>query len=151
MFLGLVVIFSGVGNVALAVLRYRLGEKGFLPALLENFKWMPFFAIFFGGLSFHLNLALMAHMFSINMEWGATAKEAENSNFFQEMPKIFKSFKWMYACLIPMIGVMIYFGFFAPRGWEIQGFTATVPLGVNVASHLLLPVCLLVIIQTSSY
>lgn len=52
--------------------------------------------IFFGGLSFHLNLAILAHMFSINMEWGATAKEAEASNFFKEMPKIFKSFKWMY-------------------------------------------------------
>lgn len=79
-------------------------------------------------------------MFSINMEWGATAKEAENSNFFQEMPKIFKSFKYMYMCTIPMVGAMIYFGCFAPRGWEIQGFTATVPLAVNLASHILLPV-----------
>lgn len=139
-FLGLVVVFSGVGNVALAVLRHRLGEKGFLSSLMENFKWMPLFAVFFGGLSFHLNLALLAHMFSINMEWGATAKEAENSNFFQEMPKIFKSFKWMYMCVIPLVGVMIFFGYFAPRGWEIQGFTATVPLAVNLASHILLPV-----------
>lgn len=149
-FLGLVVVFSGVGNVALAVLRHRLGEKGFLSSLLENFKWMPLFAVFFGGLSFHLNLALLAHMFSINMEWGATAKEAENSNFFQEMPKIFKSFKWMYACTIPLIGVMIFFGCFAPRGWEIRGFTATVPLAVNLASHILLPVSSPVLISSIS-
>lgn len=139
-FLGLVVVFSVVGNVALAVLRHRLGEKSFLLSLLENFKWMPLFAIFFGGLSFHLNLALLAHIFSINMEWGATAKEAKKSNFFQEMPRIFESFKWMYMCIIPLIGVMIFFGCFAPRGWEIQGFTATVPLAVNLASHVLLPV-----------
>jgi hypothetical protein len=93
-FLGLVVVFSGVGDIALAVLRHRLGEKKFLSSLIENFTWMPLFAVF-GGLSFHLNLALLAHMFSINMDWGATVKEAENSNFFQEMPKMFKSFKWM--------------------------------------------------------
>jgi hypothetical protein len=150
-FLGLVVVFSGVGNVALAVLRHRLGEKKFLSSLIENFTWMPLFAVFFGGLSFHLNLALLAHMFSINMEWGATAKEAENSNFFQEMPKIFKSFKWMYMCIIPLVGVMVFFGCFAPRGWEIQGFTATVPLAVNLASHILLPVSLSPVVPALHY
>src|SRR4051812_23548905 len=34
-----VVVFSGLGNVSLAVVRYRLGERALLPALLENFKW----------------------------------------------------------------------------------------------------------------
>jgi hypothetical protein len=100
---------------------------------------MPLFAAF-GGLSLHLNLALLAHMFSINIEWAATVKEAENINCFQKMPKTFKSFKWMYMCIIPLVGVMIYFDCFAARGWEIQGFTATVPLAVNLASHILLPV-----------
>lgn len=87
-FVALLVVFSGLGNVCLAILRYRLGEKSLIGALLENFKWMPMFAIFFGGISFHLFLALCAHMFSINMEWGATAKEAEASNFFKEVPKV---------------------------------------------------------------
>lgn len=79
-------------------------------------------------------------MFSINMEWGATAKEAEQSNFFKEVPKIFKSFKWMYMFIIPCIGGMVYLGCFAPRGWEITGSTATVPLAVILASHAILPV-----------
>ena len=61
-FVALLVVFSGLGNLCLAVLRYRLGEKGLLSALIENFKWMPMFAIFFGGISFHLYLALFAHM-----------------------------------------------------------------------------------------
>jgi len=68
-FVALIVVFSGLGNVCLAVLRYRLGQRTLLSALWENFKWMPMFAIFFGGMSFHLFLALSAHMFSINMEW----------------------------------------------------------------------------------
>lgn len=64
-FVALLVVFSGLGNFCLAVLRYRLGEKSLISALIENFKWMPMFAIFFGGISFHLFLALAAHMYVI--------------------------------------------------------------------------------------
>jgi len=141
-FVGLVVVFSGLGNVCLAVLRYRLGEKTLITALIENFKWMPMFAIFFGGISFHLFLALFAHMFSINMEWGATAKEAEVSNFFKEVPKIFKSFKWMYIFVTICIAGMIYLGCFAPKGWQINGVTATMPMAIMLGSHVLLPFAL---------
>lgn len=84
------VVFVGLGNVALAVVRYRTGEKGLLYALFENFKWAIMLAIFFGGLSLHLSQALLSHMFEINMSWGATAKEAEFSNFFIEVPKVLK-------------------------------------------------------------
>ncbi|KAK6351600.1 hypothetical protein TWF718_004757 [Orbilia javanica] len=40
-FLSLVVVFSFLGNLSLAVLRYRVGEKALLAAIMENFKWMP--------------------------------------------------------------------------------------------------------------
>ncbi len=139
-FVALLVVFSGIGNVCLAILRYRLGEKQLLSALIENFKWMPMMAVFFGGLSFHLLLAILAHAFSIKMEWGATAKEAVKSNFFKEVPKILKSFKYMFIFCIGTIGGMVYLGCFAPSGWRIQGATATVPLAVMLVSHVLLPV-----------
>ena len=61
------------------------------------------------------------------MSWGATAKEKDNSNFFAELPKIWKRFKWMYMIMIAMIGGMIYLGCFAPHGWEITGLTAVLP------------------------
>lgn len=141
-FLSLVVVFSFAGNIALAIVRYRLGEKSLVGALLENFKWMPMFAIFFGGVSFHLSLALLAHMLCVDMQWGATAKEKENSNFFKEMPKIFKSFKWMYAILLPLTGAMIYFGNFAPRGYEIKELAPVIPMTVTITSHALLPLLL---------
>jgi len=138
-FLGLLVVFGGLGNVSLAVLRYRLGEKGFLPALWENFKWQPFLMIFFAGISFHLNMAILSQMFSINMEWEATSKEVEASNFFKEVPKIFRTFKWLYITVIPLIAGMIYLGFFAPHGWRINLFTATVPVSVALSAHIVLP------------
>lgn len=131
-----------MSNVALALLRYRLGEMGLLQSLFENFKWLPFFAIFFGGLSFHISMAILAHMFCIDMNWGATAKEKDDSNFFKEMPKIFSRFKWMYMVMIPLIGAMIYLGCFAPHGWEIKLFTATVPMATIIISHCLFPFAL---------
>ncbi|EGD86461.2 uncharacterized protein TERG_08750 [Trichophyton rubrum CBS 118892] len=140
--LSLIVVFSLLGNVTLAIIRSRLSEKSLWSALVENFKWMPMMAIFFGGVSFHLSLALLSHMFSIKMEWGATAKEKVDSNFFKEIPKIFKSFKWMYAVLIPLIGGMIYLGNFAPRGWEIKEVAAVVPMAVTLSLHALLPLLL---------
>lgn len=142
-FLSLLVVFSLAGNVCLAILRYRLNERSFFGALLENFKWMPMFCIFFSGISFHVNLALLAQMFRVPMEWGATAKELEKSNFFKEVPRIFTTFKWLYLTVIPCIMGVVYLGFFAPKGWEIQGFTATVPLAVTLGAHVILPVCLL--------
>jgi hypothetical protein len=93
-------------------MRYRIGEASLLGAFFENLKWMPFFMIFFGGISFHVLLAICSHMFSINMSWGATAKEKDNSNFFAELPKIWKRFKWMYGFMILAIAAMIYLGNF---------------------------------------
>ena len=86
----IIIVFNGLGNIALAVMRYRVGERNILYALFENFKWTFLLAIFLGGLSLHVSQALLAHMFEIDMTWGATSKEAEFSNFFIEIPKVLK-------------------------------------------------------------
>jgi hypothetical protein len=86
----IIIVFNGLGNIALAVMRYRVGERNILYALFENFKWTFLLAIFLGGLSLHVSQALLAHMFEIDMTCGATSKEAEFSNFFIEIPKVLK-------------------------------------------------------------
>ncbi len=50
------------------------------------------------------------------MERGATANELEQSNFFKEVPNTFKTFKWMYICVTPLIGCMPYLGVWALAG-----------------------------------
>jgi cellulose synthase/poly-beta-1,6-N-acetylglucosamine synthase-like glycosyltransferase len=60
--LSMIIVFGGLCNIALAVMRYRTGERGF-RALLENFKWSMMFSIFLGGLSLHVSQALLSHMF----------------------------------------------------------------------------------------
>lgn len=87
-------------------------------------------------------------MFSIDMSWGATAKEASDTTFFEEVPRILKKFKFTFIWCIFMITAMIVLagvgplGLLVPFSWHINFFTAIWPLATIVASHFLLPIVL---------
>jgi cellulose synthase/poly-beta-1,6-N-acetylglucosamine synthase-like glycosyltransferase len=149
----IVIVFNGLGNVALAVMRYRIGEKGFLAAMAENFKWTLMLAIFLGGLSLHVSQALLAHMFEVDMTWGATSKEAEFSNFFIEVPKVLRKFKWSMGFALLGIVAMIVLARapFIPLSWAITDFIAILPMATVTASHLLLPIVLNPALMTFSW
>lgn len=146
--ISIVVIFNGLGNLALAIMRYRIGQKSFFSAFLENLKWIPLLSIFLGGLSLHVSSALLAHMFEIDMTWGATSKEAEESNFFIEVPKVMNRFKWSF-----MFAAMIIFATadFVPWSWRIRDFIAILPMSTVAASHLLMPIVLNPALMTFSF
>lgn len=78
---------------------------------------------FFGGLSIHLSQALLAHLFSYNITWGATKKEVERSNFWLEVPKIFQRF-WLalLLCVVISAGMVILSTNLVPLGWQIPGW-----------------------------
>lgn len=149
----IIIVFNGLGNIALAVMRYRIGERSLLYALFENFKWTFMLAIFLGGLSLHVSQALLAHMFEIDMTWGATSKEAEFSNFFIEVPKVLKKFK--FSMLFSIIGiagmVILAIAPFIPYDWKIQDFVAILPMATVTSSHLLLPLALNPALMTFSW
>ncbi|KAI9890680.1 MAG: hypothetical protein M1814_003749 [Vezdaea aestivalis] len=141
----IVIVFNGLGNIALAIMRYRIGEKSFFGALLENFKWILMLAIFLGGLSLHVSQALLAHMFEIDMSWGATSKEVEQSNFFIEAPRVIKRFKFSMLFALISIAGMIILGVglpFIPPDWWIRDFVAVLPMATVTISHLFLPIAL---------
>ena len=83
-------------------------------------------------------------MFGIDMSWGATSKEVEFSNFFIEIPKVFKSFKYTIGICLFTIGAIVVMavGSFIPWSWNIDTFVAIFPLAIMCACHLLLPVAL---------
>ncbi|KAF2798522.1 hypothetical protein K505DRAFT_346522 [Melanomma pulvis-pyrius CBS 109.77] len=149
----IVIVFNGLGNVALAIMRHRMGDKSFLSALFENFKWVLMLAIFLGGLSLHVSQALLAHMFEIDMTWGATAKEAEFSNFFIEVPKVLKRFKFSIAFAVVSITGMgiLAMAPFIPYSWHIKDFVAILPMATVTVSHLLLPIALNPALMTFSW
>lgn len=141
-YLAIVVVFSGLGNIALAVLRYRIEEMALLRGLWTNFKYVPLMTIFLGGVSMHVSQALLSHMFGIDMNWGATSKEAENTTFFEEVPKVIKSFKFTFAICITLAAIMVVCAYAIPELWRIDLFIAIWPLSTVIFCHFMLPIAL---------
>jgi len=109
--------------------------------------------IFLGGLSLHVSGALLAHMFEVDMTWGATSKEAEFSNFFIEVPKVLKKFKYSMAfSLTGIVGMIVLAtGTFIPPDWQIKDFVPILPMATVTVSHLLLPIVLNPALMTFSW
>ncbi|KEQ76517.1 hypothetical protein M436DRAFT_69500 [Aureobasidium namibiae CBS 147.97] len=141
-YLAILVVFSALGNLSLAILRYRTDEQGLLSALLLNLMWIPMMMLFLGGLSLHLSQALLSHMFGIDMNWGATSKEAENTTFFKEVGKVIKNFKYTFIFCIVMALGMIACAWIVPWNWQIRQFFAIWPLATIIFSHFFLPIML---------
>ncbi|KAF2861281.1 hypothetical protein K470DRAFT_281569 [Piedraia hortae CBS 480.64] len=141
-YFAIVIIFSGVGNLALAVLRCRLGEKSLLSALLENLCWVPLLTIFLGGVSLHVNQAILSHMFSVNLTWGATSKEAENTTFFEEVPRIVRKFKSTFDFCFGCSAMMIVLACFVPPLWRIKSLINIYSPSAIVAGHFFQPIAL---------
>jgi hypothetical protein len=141
-FFSIIVVFNGLGNLALGLLRYRAGDKALVPALVECFKWIPVLCIFIGGLSLHVSQAILCHLFSIDMQWGATSKEATDTTFFDEIPMVLKKFKYTFAINIAVIAMMIVLRYALPWEWQIDQFIAICPMAFSVAWHILLPIVL---------
>ena len=98
---------------------------------------------FFGGLSIPVTQAILAHTFSYNMTWGATKKEVERSNFFKEVPKIFKRFWFSWLVSWILVAAMIILSTpVVPLEWRIDGtgWAVIFPLAVVVGCHILFPV-----------
>ncbi|KAH9850477.1 glycosyl transferase family group 2-domain-containing protein [Lenzites betulinus] len=139
------VVFPGAGNLGFTMLEYRLGSRPLLDAVVENLTWIPFFFFFFGGLSIHLSQALLAHMFSYNITWGATKKEVERSNFWQEVPKIIERFRVsLVISLAVTLAMIILTTDLVPIGWRIFSWdwAVIVPLAIVAGCHILYPILL---------
>ncbi|KAH6655564.1 glycosyl transferase family group 2-domain-containing protein [Truncatella angustata] len=141
-YISIIVVFTAFGNVALSILRYRLNQQGLLEAFWNNVKWIPMYSIFLGGLQLHVSQALVSHFLGIEMNWGATAKEVEDVNFVEEIPRLLKRFKGTFFFVFLMTALMICGAIVFPYQWRIQDFAAIWPLASCTVTHFLLPVAL---------
>lgn len=142
LFVSIITVFTGLGNIALAVLRYRIEEKALLPALLENFRWVPLLTVFLGGVSLHVSQAILSHMFSVDVSWGSTSKEAENTTFFVEAPRVLRKFKGTFAFCVGAAAMMGTLAWVVPYFWRIRLFISIWPLATIVFGHFFLPLAL---------
>ncbi|KAK9415608.1 putative Glycosyl transferase family group 2-domain-containing protein [Seiridium unicorne] len=141
-YISIIVVFTGFGNFALSILRYRLNQQGLLAAFWNNIKWIPMYSIFLGGLQLHVSQALLSHFFGVEMNWGATAKEVEDVNFVEEIPRLLKRFKGTFFFVFLMTALMICGALVFPYQWRIRDFAAIWPLASCTVTHFLLPVAL---------
>lgn len=112
---------------------------GLLNLIKEHVFWIPYMLIFFGGLSYHVLTALLAHPVGIDMSWGATIKDLEDSNLFIEVPIIFKRFWKVLLLSIASIAAVIILQLpnVLPLQWQIQGFFIYWPLLLTAILHIL--------------
>jgi hypothetical protein len=105
---------------------------------------VPSSLFFFGGLSIHLSKALLAYLFSYNIQWGATKKEVERSNFFIEVPRILKRFRVAFVvALLALIAIVVLCLPVVPVGWRfhiVSDWALIFPLALTCILHLLFPV-----------
>ncbi|KAH7031440.1 glycosyl transferase family group 2-domain-containing protein [Microdochium trichocladiopsis] len=137
---GCIVVFQGISPVCFAIYRHRVGDMPFWKALYENLKWYWFFIIFFSGISWHLSYSLLAHLLCLPIEWSSTVKELESTGFFIGLDNVTKYYKYSTAFSLAIIGAMIYLSQFAPSDWVINSWLCIVPLAMQVAGHLLMPI-----------
>ncbi|KAL1844466.1 hypothetical protein VTK73DRAFT_2464 [Phialemonium thermophilum] len=141
-YVSIVVVFTGLGNLSLAVLRYRLNEQSLGFALYDNLRWIPMWTIFLGGISMHVCQAILCHFFEVDMSWSATSKEVEEVNFGTEMAQILRRFKWTFAFCLLSTALMICGVYAFPFFWRITNFSSIYPLAIVVFSHFALPLFL---------
>ena len=111
------------------------------PRRVPDYRLYSFF--FFGGLAIHISVALLAHLFSYNITWSATIKEVERSNFFKEIPKIFKRFWFsMLVSFAIIAGMIICSTSLVPYAWRVDGtgWAVIFPLSIVCGCHILFPV-----------
>lgn len=73
----------------------------------------------------------MAHLFSVDMQWGSTLKEVEASSFFREVPLILKRFWPAYCFAFTLIVGMIVMSLpVIPAAFQITSLTAILPTAV---------------------
>ncbi|KAL5374726.1 hypothetical protein DPSP01_011744 [Paraphaeosphaeria sporulosa] len=141
-YFSIVCVFSALGNIALALMRYRNNEGSLHGNLIENLTWVPLLVIFLGGISFHISHALLWHFLNLDMSWGATAKEVSLLPFFEEVPIVLRKFKWTLLWCGAVASAMLYCAYGLDEMWRIRFFTPVYPLACVVVSHALVPVVL---------
>jgi hypothetical protein len=120
-----------------SVVVFTLGVSRFLTTTHSFF--------FFGGLSIHLSQALLAHLFSYNIVWGATKKEVEKSNFFEEVPRILRRFRLALILSVLALAMMVILSSsLVPLGWQISptAWAVLFPLALVAGCHILFPIVL---------
>jgi cellulose synthase/poly-beta-1,6-N-acetylglucosamine synthase-like glycosyltransferase len=137
------IVFSAAGNLATIIAKFRATRQGLLEAFFEHIVWLPALCVFFSGISYSVLMAIFAHPLGINMTWGSTLKDLEESNFFVEVPGIFRR-QWrpFLLCGSVIAGVIVCTTSAVPLIWRVTDPLIIFPCVWACAMHILYPIAL---------
>ena len=98
------IVFTLGSSIGSMILLWKMGRRRkLLHSLIDCVRYLPFFILFFGGISYHMFKALLYHYFSIKMTWSCTSKEGVSFT----IRKIFKEFWDMFCFCTLLICLMV--------------------------------------------
>ncbi|GAA5823335.1 hypothetical protein JCM11251_007571 [Rhodosporidiobolus azoricus] len=136
--ISVMIVFAGGGTLATISSRYRSQACGLRQALVEGIWGLPYGFLFFSGLPFSIMTALLAHVTSYNMTWGATKKDLENPSIQEELPAVLRR-RWLVLPLagLTLTGVAVLSTTIVPLEWRISSLTVMFPILWLACGHFL--------------
>eukprot|EP00298_Acanthocystis_sp_HF-20_P005249 c15487_g1_i1.p1 GENE.c15487_g1_i1~~c15487_g1_i1.p1 ORF type:complete len:785 (+),score=267.65 c15487_g1_i1:100-2355(+) len=135
-----IVIFAGFGTFCTAVCKSRLSPENtanFWTFFWKEVKMIPLMALFWGGLPWHLFVAVSKFFLGLRMTWGTTTKELkDSSDSWRELRAIFQRYLGMFLAMLVMLLAWIFVVFFV--GGNPTKYTV-VPFVMFFACHVLSP------------
>jgi hypothetical protein len=122
-------IISNFGNIALNWRRESLkGRNNIITIIWDELKWVPFIALFFNSMLFHMTQAAFTYFFNLKVVWGATVKETVNKDCITALKETFQAYKVEYILFSLMIVIyswcLVHFDVGMYRGWGVMMYCA---------------------------
>jgi hypothetical protein len=117
-----------------------------LKIIWDEVKWVPFVALFFNSVLFHITTASFTYFFDLKIVWGATCKDMVDMNCFTALKETILTYKREYILFTLLLAgysvCLVYFDIDMYRGWAVMMYSA---------GHLLGPILLNPKIMSLSY
>jgi len=131
--IGLIIVFSVIGNAATIIHSSLLGMGSIPVCLLREVLYAIPLGVFWGAAQYHICTAMCSYLLGITPEWGATRKElAGPTRAWREALWTLREFKWMYAVLLTYAGGIVAFYQFVEVGVSTY---VLVPFYLTLATH----------------
>jgi len=134
-------VFGVLGVTVNSVVRWKLKYCSFLRAVAKEFWNALMLTFFFGSVSYHVFVSLMAHAWNTSMSWSTTKKEAEQMTWWEAVKETLKFQSGSYAffgCEI-VLCALVYNGFFYDESLAVTDITAYIPTIICIGLHLFAP------------
>jgi len=144
LFIGIILTYIAGISLYYTVIKYKFqcttentSKQWFIIILIIQLKYTTITYIYYSGLSSHICYTFCCYFFDINMSWGTTIKEIDNSTWLDHFLAL-KQYKFMYILVFISL-VILWVLWWLNIISELQ---AVFPILYNLISHALMPIIL---------